>query len=43
MKKSDWMKQCFVYSITGCCHNGNHPQQNLAMDGYGPIVKVEIY
>jgi len=26
-----------------CCHIGCHPQGNLAMFGYGPAMKVEIY
>jgi hypothetical protein len=35
------MEQCFVYSIMWCCHNGNHPQGNLAIVGYGPTMKVK--
>jgi len=30
----------FFYSILGCCHIGHHPQGDLAMFDFRPVMKI---
>jgi hypothetical protein len=32
----------FFYSILGCCHIGHHPQGDLAIFDFRPVMKIKI-